>query len=86
MDLLARAVPGDALDAAVEEEVAPYLDCAPGAVAQAKALVRRLGPGIDEGVIEDTITALSRCWAGKEARAGIAAFFDKREPPWRGGD
>ena len=86
MDLLSRAVPGDTLDDAVEAEVAPYLDCAPEAVAQAKALVRRLGPRIDEGVIDDTIAALSACWAGDEAQAGIAAFFDKREPPWRGGD
>jgi methylglutaconyl-CoA hydratase len=83
LDLLARAVPQDALDAAIEEEVAPYLDCAPEAVAQAKGLLRRLGPKIDADVIEDTIEALSACWAGAEAQAGIAAFFDKRTPPWR---
>ncbi len=84
LDLLARAVPGDALDGAIEEEVAPYLDCAPEAVAQAKGLLRRLGPTIDEEVIGDTIEALSACWAGDEAQAGIAAFFDKRTPPWKG--
>ncbi|QFT92679.1 putative enoyl-CoA hydratase echA8 [Roseovarius sp. THAF9] len=83
LDLLARAVPGDALDQAIEEEVAPYLDCAPEAVAQAKSLLRRLGPKIDADVIEDTIEALSACWAGDEAQAGIAAFFDKHTPPWR---
>ncbi|MDD9724228.1 crotonase/enoyl-CoA hydratase family protein [Roseovarius sp. SK2] len=86
LDLLARAVPQDALDQAIEEEVAPYLDCAPEAVAQAKSLLRRLGPKIDTDVIDDTIEALSACWAGAEAQAGISAFFDKREPPWRGGD
>ncbi len=83
LDLLARAVPADALDAAVEAEIAPYLDCAPGAVAQAKALLRRLGPRIDTALIDETIAALSACWAGQEAQDGIAAFFDKRPPPWQ---
>ena len=45
LGLLARAVPEGELDAAVEAEVAPYLACAPGAVAEAKRLVRALGPG-----------------------------------------
>jgi methylglutaconyl-CoA hydratase len=44
LGLLARAVPAEELDEAVEAEVAPYLACAPGAVAEGKALVRRLGP------------------------------------------
>ncbi len=83
LDLLARAMPLDALDAAIEEEVAPYLDCAPEAVAQAKDLLRRLGPKIDADVIDDTIEGLSACWAGAEAQAGIAAFFDRRTPPWK---
>lgn len=83
LGLLARAVPEAVLDAAIEAEVAPYLDCAPGAVARAKALLRRLGPQIDAEVIEATIAALAECWAGEEAPEGIAAFFDKRMPRWR---
>ncbi|WP_135503466.1 crotonase/enoyl-CoA hydratase family protein [Roseovarius aestuariivivens] len=82
LGLLARAVSMDALDAAVEAEVTPYLSCAPSAVARAKALLRDLGPPIDEAVIAKTIAALSDCWAGAEAQAGIAAFFDKRTPDW----
>jgi len=84
LGLLARAVPEADLDAAVEAEVAPYLDCAPGAVARAKALLRDLGPRIDEDVIAQTIDALAECWAGDEAPEGIGAFFDKRAPRWRG--
>jgi len=83
LGLLARAVPEADLDAAVEAEVAPYLDCAPGAVARAKALLRDLGPRIDEDVIAQTIDALAECWAGDEAPEGIGAFFDKRAPRWR---
>ena len=48
LGLLARAVPEADLDSAVEAEVAPYLDCAPGAVARAKALLRGFGPRIDD--------------------------------------
>jgi methylglutaconyl-CoA hydratase len=83
LGLLARAVPEAALDAAVEAEVAPYLSCAPGAVAEAKALVRTLGPRIDDAVIDRTVAALVRVWEGAEAPEGIAAFFDKRPPAWR---
>ncbi|MDE3240419.1 MAG: crotonase/enoyl-CoA hydratase family protein [Paracoccaceae bacterium] len=82
LGLLARAVTAEDLDAAVEAEVAPYLACAPGAVAEAKALARRLGPAIDESVIALTIEALTRRWQSPEAQEGIAAFFEKRKPDW----
>lgn len=85
LGVLARAVPADALDAAVEREVAPYLTAAPGAVAEAKALARRLGPKVDEAVIEASIEALIRRWESDEAEEGIAAFFEKRDPPWAPG-
>ncbi|HEX9857431.1 MAG TPA: crotonase/enoyl-CoA hydratase family protein [Paracoccaceae bacterium] len=80
--LLARAVAPQALDVAVEAEVAPFLGCAPGAVAEAKALVRRLTPAIDADLIAETIEALVRRWEGPEAAEGIAAFFGKRKPNW----
>ncbi|WP_306116625.1 MULTISPECIES: crotonase/enoyl-CoA hydratase family protein [unclassified Roseovarius] len=82
LNLLARAVPMSELDAAVEAEVTPYLNCAPGAVARAKALLRSLGPQIDDAVIAHTIDELAACWAGKEAPEGIEAFFKKHKPSW----
>jgi methylglutaconyl-CoA hydratase len=85
LGLLARVVPGDGLDAAVEAEVAPYLDCAPGAVAAAKRLARMLGPRIDDAVIAETVDMLVACWEGDEAPEGIAAFFERRAPRWRRG-
>jgi methylglutaconyl-CoA hydratase len=85
LGLLARAVPEAGLEAAVEAEVAPYLDCAPGAVAAAKALLRGFGPRIDEDVIAGTVAALAECWAGDEAPEGIAAFFERRKPRWQQG-
>jgi methylglutaconyl-CoA hydratase len=85
LGLLARAVPEGDLDAAVEAEVAPYLSCAPGAVAEAKRLVRALGPRIDDAVIDMSIAALVRAWEGDEAPEGIAAFFEKRKARWMEG-
>ena len=82
LGLLARAVPADEMAATVEAEVGPYLSCAPGAVAAAKALARRLGPRIDVGTIAITIDALTDRWNTEEAAEGIGAFFDKRKADW----
>lgn len=84
LGLAARAVAPEALDAAVEAEVTPYLACAPGAVAEAKALARRLGPVIGAAEIELSIAALVARWESPEAAEGIAAFFGKRSPTWAG--
>lgn len=80
--LLSQAVPAAALDSAIEAEVAPFLGCAPGAVAAAKALIRRLTPAIDEDLIAATIEMLVQRWEGPEAAEGIAAFLEKRKPRW----
>ncbi|WP_439156201.1 crotonase/enoyl-CoA hydratase family protein [Yoonia sp.] len=82
LGILARAVPADQLDAAIAAEVAPYLTCAPGAVAAAKAFARSLGPAIDDATVERSIDALIARWDDPEAAQGIAAFFDKIPPPW----
>ncbi len=84
LGLLARAVEAEDLNDAVEAEAAPYLACAPGAVAEAKALTRRFGPPIDEAAIAQSIEALVRRWDSPEAAEGIAAFFDRRKPSWTG--
>lgn len=83
LGLVARVVEETALDAAIEAEVAPYLSCAPLAVAQAKALARTLGPRIDDATIDDSIRRLADAWEGPEATLGIRAFLEKRPPPWQ---
>ena len=84
LGLIARAVPIDALNDAIEEAVAPYLGCAPGAVAEAKALARAFGPVIDDAVINKSIDALLARWQSDEAHQGISAFLAKKPPPWAG--
>lgn len=85
LGVIARVVDNGDLAEAIEAEVAPYLLCAPGAVASAKTLVRKLGPRIDEAVIAETIDALVTRWESPEAAEGIAAFFDKRKASWMDG-
>jgi len=82
LGIIARAVPEGDLDAAVAAEVDPYLACAPGAVAAAKAFARTLGPAIDESVVARSIDALIAQWDSEEAKEGISAFFDRRKPDW----
>ncbi|KIN64677.1 Enoyl-CoA hydratase [Sulfitobacter noctilucicola] len=82
LGLLARAVPAEALDAAVEAEVVPYLSCAPGAVAAAKKLALDLGGLATQEAVALSIAALSARWETEEAAEGIGAFFDKRKAAW----
>ncbi len=82
LGVIARVTTPDNLDATVEEEINPYLSCAPGAIAEAKALARRLGPVIDEDTIEASINALITRWKSEEAKQGIDAFFANNPAPW----
>lgn len=82
LGLVNRVSGADVLDEAVEAEVAPYLSCAPGAVRDAKALLRRLAGEVAPEAVEGAIDALAERWETTEARTGIAAFFDKRPAPW----
>lgn len=81
--LLTRVVAAADLDAAVEAEILPYLQVAPGAVGRAKALARSLGMPISEAVIDATIERLADTWETAEAKEGISAFLKRREPGWR---
>jgi methylglutaconyl-CoA hydratase len=85
LGLLAKAVPAADLDAAIEAEVAPYLNCAPGAVAKAKALVAALEPRVTDAVVDMTIAALVDAWESDEGPEGVSAFFEKRKPRWQQG-
>lgn len=82
LGLLARVVEPEALDAALEEEIAPFLKVAPRAVEKTKRLIRGQGGAVDPARIEASIAALVEAWEDPEAEAGIAAFFARRPPPW----
>ncbi|TNF16147.1 MAG: crotonase/enoyl-CoA hydratase family protein [Rhodobacteraceae bacterium] len=83
LGLLAKVVLPEMLERALMAEAEPYLACAPGAVGEAKALVRALGPKIDASTIDMTIEALVTRWDSAESAEGISAFFEKRAPAWK---
>lgn len=82
LNLIGRAVPNDALDAAVSAAIEPYLSVAPEAVGEAKALARFLGSEISREVIEETIRRFADMGERPEAQEGIDAFLEKRKPSW----
>jgi methylglutaconyl-CoA hydratase len=82
LGIVARVVADDALDAAIEAEVVPYLSVAPQAVGASKSLARSLGPRIDAAVIDDTIRRLADTWEGEEAAHGIDAFLSRTPARW----
>jgi methylglutaconyl-CoA hydratase len=81
--LLSRVVPEDALDEAVEAEIRHFLAASPQAAARAKALARSLGMPITDELIDRVIVQLVEAWESEEAREGLAAFFERRQPKWR---
>lgn len=72
-----------ALDAAVAQIVKDMMASAPGAVADAKALVETVAfHDIDHGLIEETAKRIARARVGEEGQEGVRAFLEKRRPAW----
>jgi methylglutaconyl-CoA hydratase len=71
--------PGD-LSAAAERQLGLALACAPGAIADAKRLLRRVAAGAASQL--ETVEALAGRWESEEARQGVEAFFLHGRPPW----
>lgn len=81
--LVHEVVPGDELDAVVDEKIGKLLQGGPVAQATIKALLLRLettepleAPGLTSRVISEVRT-------GEEGQEGLAAFLERREPGWR---
>lgn len=81
-DVVAR----DSLDATCERYVQSLLRGAPGALAEAKRLIRDMSPGAAADRLaasEAAAIRLAQLRVAPEAREGFAAFFEKRKPAWR---
>ncbi len=71
------------LEGRMEHLSALAFAAAPGAVADAKALVRAVsGHKIDDALAKDTARRIALRRASKEGREGLAAFLEKRKPEW----
>jgi methylglutaconyl-CoA hydratase len=73
--LVSSVCGADEMDAAIEAEIKPILQSAPGAVAQAKALLQQMQGRDVKNDIELTVNALADRWETDEAQQRIAAFF-----------
>jgi methylglutaconyl-CoA hydratase len=81
LDVVVRTA--EELDEAVEREVSAVLECAPGAVAEAKKLIQFVSSHNAQENLEYTVTALADAWESAEIREGIDAFVHKRKPAWQ---
>ena len=83
--LVHETVEPEKLDAKVQEIVTALLQGGPLAQAAAKDLIRAVdGQTINETLVEETAHRIARLRATPEAREGIAAFLEKRNPDWVG--
>lgn len=82
LGLLHKLVPADELDGAVDGMAEILLRVGPEAVRESKDLIFAVDRPTDYNVIHDTVNRIAKVRAGDEAREGIAAFFEKREPSW----
>ncbi len=76
-----------ALDEIKASMAAEIMNCAPGAVADAKQLVRDVADReIDRGLMDETARRIARARVGDEGKEGVAAFLGKRKPYWAAPD
>ncbi|HVL55825.1 MAG TPA: enoyl-CoA hydratase/isomerase family protein [Burkholderiaceae bacterium] len=74
----------DTLDATLDAVVAQLLQAGPGALAEAKRLIRDVaGRDIDDALTTDTAARIAAVRASAEGREGIASFLEKRKPSWQ---
>lgn len=82
MGFIHRAVPGDELEAAVQEEIDMIRLGGPIAIAEAKKLVRRVPLLSREDGFTETEPWSKGLFASAEGQEGMASFREKRKPNW----
>ena len=80
--LIARAVPGDELDAAVDEVLDDLRLGGPNALEHAKRLVNEVPKFSQEKAFAWTSELSARLFKSDEAAAGMRAFLKREPPPW----
>ena len=86
LGLVHEAVEPEVLDAKVQEIVDALIQGGPLAQAAAKDLIRAVdNQPINHTLVEETAHRIAHLRATPEARDGIAAFLDKRQPGWLNG-
>jgi methylglutaconyl-CoA hydratase len=86
LGLINRAVPAGDLDAAVHEVLADLRRGGPRALGFAKRLVHEVPRMTTKDAFQWTSALSADLFAGDEAREGMAAFLQKRDPAWAKSD
>ncbi len=73
---------GTALDAAVAKVLAEILQCAPGAVADTKALIAKARWQSPASLVQEAAQVFSQAALGPEGIEGTTAFLQKRKAKW----
>jgi methylglutaconyl-CoA hydratase len=84
LGLISRAVPADALDAAVDEVLADLRLGGPEALGHAKSLIYEVPGRSPEDAFAWTAELSARLFESDEAAAGMKAFLKREKPPWVG--
>ena len=80
--LFSEIVDADALDRAIERELADLFACAPSAVAATKRLIEYVSSHELPENLAYVAEKLADAWETRDAEEGISAFFAKRKPAW----
>lgn len=82
--LLNEVTTADALDGAVEDVLKDVLSSGPCAVRATKALIHDLdGRQLSSDLVDETARRIAALRATPEAKDGLSAFLEKRQPRWR---
>ncbi len=81
--LVSEVLPAQDIDAAIAELVQALTSGGPQALMAAKDLIASVsGRPMDASLIEETAQRIARQRATDEAKGGISAFLEKRQPAW----
>lgn len=83
LGIVHEVVADDQLDAAVEREVAAFLEAAPEAISITKSLIAYVDTHNEHDNILYTADRLADAWETECGREGIRTFLDKTVPSWR---
>jgi methylglutaconyl-CoA hydratase len=84
LGLVHEVVPADRLEETATHVLDHLAQGGPQALAVAKDLIFTVaGRPADREMVEETARRIARVRAGEEAREGLSAFLEKREPSWR---
>jgi enoyl-CoA hydratase len=84
VDLFSRGVPHEELEAETRALAAELAARAPMALALVKQAVYGTATSSLEGTLETEMVYQLRCFQSEDAKEGLRAFLEKRDPTFRG--